>query len=129
MNSASSQKTYLKMQSQILEDDQAICMLVEVIAKKSQNIKWSTTVDGRQYSHDRIRRVSIDKFYGLVFEDEYAFMKLCKMLPVILDDVIEDIHAGYIHNSVFSELAAVSTDTFKSLYLLAFRTYEGFDLF
>lgn len=129
MNSASSQKTYLKMQSQILEDDQAICMLVEVIAKKSQNIKWSTTVDGRQYSHDRIRRVSIDKFYGLVFEDGYAFMKLCKMLPVILDDVIEDIHAGYIHNSVFSELAAVSTDTFKSLYLLAFRTYEGFDLF
>ena len=129
MNSASSQKTYLKMQSQILEDDQAICMLVEVIAKKSQNIKWSTTVDGRQYSHDRIRRVSIDKFYGIVFEDEYAFMKLCKMLPVILDDVIEDIHAGYIHNSVFSELAAVSTDTFKSLYLLAFRTYEGFDLF
>ena len=127
MNSASSQKTYLKMQSQLLADDQATCMLVEVIARKSQNIKWTTTVDGRQYSHDRIRRVSIDKFYNIVFGDEFAFMKLCRALPDILDDVVTETHTGYIRNSVFSELAALSTDTYKSLYLLAFRTYEGFD--
>ena len=38
MNSSSSQKTYMKMQSKILEDDKATCMLVETIAKKSQKI-------------------------------------------------------------------------------------------
>lgn len=129
MNSASSQKTYMKMQSQILADDQAVCMLVEVIAKQSQNIKWKITVDGRQFSHERIRRVSIDKFYGIVFEDELAFVKLCKAMPEILDDVVEETHKGYIQNSVFSELDAVSTNIFKSLYLLAFRSYEGFDTF
>lgn len=129
MNSASSQKTYLKMQSKILEDDQAICMLVEVIAKRSQNIKWTTTVDARQYSHERIRRVSLDKFYEIVFGDPYAFMKLCRALPTVLTDVVEETHTGYVHNSVFTELNALSTDTFKSLYLLAFRTYEGFDNF
>lgn len=37
MNSSSSSKTYMKMQAQILSDDQSICMLVEVIAKRSQN--------------------------------------------------------------------------------------------
>ena len=47
MNSASSQKTYMKMQGQLLQDDQAVCMLVEVIAKKSQNVKWTATVDGK----------------------------------------------------------------------------------
>ena len=129
MNSASSQKTYLKMQSQILSDDQAVCMLVEVIAKKSQNIKWTTTVDKRQYSHERIRRVSIDKFYEIVFGDKFAFKKLCQALPAILDDVVTETSTGYVHNSVFTELDALSTDTYKSLYLLAFKTYEGFDTF
>lgn len=129
MNSASSQKTYMKMQSQILADDQAVCMLVEVIARQSQNIKWKITVDGKQFSHDRIRRVSIDKFYETVFEDQFAFMKLCKALPIILDDVVSETHTGYIQNSVFAELDAVSTDIFKSLYLLAFQTYEGFTSF
>lgn len=129
MNSASSQKTYMKMQSQILSDDQAVCMLVEVIARQSQNIKWKITVDGKQFSHERIRRVSIDKFYETVFGDKYAFLKLCKAIPVILDDVVTETQTGYIQNSVFRELDAVSTDIFKSLYLLAFKTYEGFDAF
>lgn len=129
MNSASSQKTYMKMQNQLLSDDQAVCMLVEVIAKKSQNEKWKATVDKRIFSHERIRRVSIDKFYEVVFGDPAAFAKLCKALPYILDDVVEELSCGMIRNSVYSELRQLSPDTFKSLYLLAFKTYEGFQNF
>lgn len=47
MNSASSAKTYIKMQSQLLDDDDCACLLVEAIAKRSQNIKWTTKVDGK----------------------------------------------------------------------------------
>ncbi len=126
MNSTSSQKTYMKMQGQLLQDDQATCMLVEVIAKKSQNTKWTTTVDGILYSHERIRHVSIDKFYEIVFGDNEAFFKLCKALPDILDDVIADLQCGSIQNTVYDELQELSPDTFKSLYLLAFKTYDGF---
>lgn len=127
MNSASAQKTYMKMQHKLLEDDKAVCMLVEVIAKKSQNIKWETTLDGKKYSHDHIRRVSIDKFYELVFDDRLAFFKLCKALPSILDDVINDDQSIKLVNTVYDELG---TDDFtKNLYLLAFSTYEGFDNF
>lgn len=129
MNSASAQKTYMKMQSQLLQDDQALCMLVEVIAKKSQNIKWSATVDQRSFAHERIRRVSIDKFYGIVFGDEQAFVKLCKALPEVLDDVIAELHCGSIQNNVYRELQTLSPNTFKSLYLLAFKTYDGFQNF
>lgn len=127
MNSASSQKTYMKMQSKILSDDRAVCMLVEIIARHSQNEKWNVRVDGQSFSHERIRRVSVDKFYELVFNDSTAFYKLCQALPVILDDVIQAQGQGYIQNTVYSELCQYSTDTLKSLYLLAFRTYEGFD--
>lgn len=126
MNSASSQKTYMKMQEKLLQDDRAVCMLVEVITKKSQNVKWTTTVDGKVFSHDRIRRISIDKFYEIVFGDSEAFFKLCRALPDILDDAIAELQRGSINNNVYEELNQLSSDMSKSLYLLAFKTYDGF---
>lgn len=126
MNSASSQKTYLKMQKKLLEDDRATCYLVEVIAKKSQDIEWTVSVDGRQYTHNKIRRISMDKFYELVFGDKEAFKKLCVILPTIIDDVISEGDFVQSTNTVFDELSDISTDILKSLYLLSFKTYEGF---
>ena len=127
MNSASSQKTYIKMQGKILEDDKATCMLVEIIAKRSQDIKWNIRVDGQNRSHKQIRRVSIDKFYEIVFGQKDAFFKLCKALPDILDDVVSADESAKLQNTVYDELD--KTDFYKSLYLLAFQTYEGFDRF
>lgn len=129
MNSAASQKTYMKMQNKIVRDGRATCMLVEVIAKKSQNKTWVVTVDKEQFNNEHIRRVSMDKFYEIVFEDPLAFAKLCRALPVILDDVIQELGNAANQNTVFDELAAISPDIMKSLYLLAFKSYEGFDNF
>ena len=80
-------------------------------------------------SHEKIRRVSIDKFYSIVFGDDDAFFKLCRALPDVLDDVIAELQRGSIENSVYEELHQLSPDTFKSLYLLAFKTYDGFQNF
>lgn len=126
MNSAAAQKTYLKMQKKLLEDDKATCYLVEVIAKKSQDIPWTVTVDGKQFAHQKIRRISMDKFYEIVFGQTDAFFKLCKALPQILDDVIQSGEVLKSSNTVFDELKELSPDILKSLYLLSFKTYEGF---
>ena len=88
MNSSSSGKTYAKMQSQILNDDECACFLVEVIAKQSQNIPWQITVDGQKKKHRLIRRVSIDQFYALVTGQEDAFYQLCMVLPGAIDRAI-----------------------------------------
>lgn len=125
MNSRAADSVYRHMQDKILHDDQAVCMLVEVIATQSRNEKWF--YDG--LSHEKIRRVSIDKFYGIVFGDDDAFFKLCRALPDVLDDVIAELQRGSIENSVYEELHQLSPDTFKSLYLLAFKTYDGFQNF
>ncbi len=117
-------KTYIKMQAKILEDDKAVCMLVEVMARHSQDIKWEMSIDGKRFSHDRIRCISIDKFYGKVFGDRYAFFKLCKALPSILDDVIADDGSITLTNTVYDELD--KNDSNRSIYNLAFSTYEGF---
>ncbi len=129
MNSSSSKSTYIKMQNQLLKDPQSTCMLVEVIAKTSQNIVWKTSIDKTKVEHPKIRRVSIDKFYEIVFSDNNAFAKLCNALPLILDDVIKQVHTKAISSNVSQELKKLSTNTFKSLYLLAFDKYEGFNNF
>lgn len=129
MNSSSAQSTYMKMQKQLIKDPKSTCMLVEVIAKHSQNIVWKVSLEKEKDEDERIRRVSMDKFYEIVFDDARAFMKLCHALPLILDDVISENHEEIIDNTVYEDLKKMSSDTFKSLYLLAFKTYEGFDQF
>lgn len=128
MNSSSSQKVYTKMQNTILKNDKATCLLVEVIAKQSQNIPWVISLDGENISHNKIRRVSIDKLYEIATGDKDAFFKLCEVLPIVLDDVITDTKRGTIVNTVFEELNKDSSDILKNLYKISFQTYEGFNI-
>ena len=126
MNSASSQKTYMKMQHKLLSDDEAVCYLVEVISKRSKDEAWKITLDKIPQSHKKIRRMSIDKFYALVFDDDKAFFKLCMALPQIIVDVITDNKNLSISNYVYEELAKEHADLLTALYIMAFSTYEGF---
>lgn len=133
MNSSSTSATYLKMLDTIMRSGSSdtMCYLVEVISKRSQDIVWSVTVtnNGHKevYNHPNIHRISIDKFYEIVFNDKHAFFKLCKALPDILDDIINDDATIRLSNTVYEELD--KSDFYRSLYMLAFETYEGFELF
>lgn len=129
MNSSSSQKTYMRMQNTLIDSPDATCMLVEVIASNSQNITWYTSLDGHRISHERIRRVSIDKFYEIVTEEKHSFKKLCLVLPSIIEDVVSSVKLEEKSNSVVSELQAIDKNLLKSIYLLSFRKYEGFNDF
>lgn len=126
MNSASSQKTYMKMQAKLLDDDEATCYLVEAISKRSQDVAWKVSLDGKPRLHKKIRRMSMDKFYALVFGVEDAFFKLCIALPQIVEDVVKDNPGLALRNTVFEELTKEHSDVLTSLYILAFSTYEGF---
>ena len=129
MNSSSSQKTYMRMQHKINIEPSSQCFLVEVIAKNSQNIPWIVSLDSEQISDERIRRVSIDKFYEIVTGEKEAFKNLCEKLPIVIDDVIKSLEDEIMQNSVFEELEAISPNILKSLYLLSFSKYEGFHSF
>lgn len=127
MNSSAAQKTFLKMTTQILNDDNCDCYLVEIIAKKSQNIIWNISLDYEKVSNEHIKRVSIDKFYEEVTDDKEAFYKICKQLPIIIDEIISENNEFMVEDdTVISELRSTNPDILKSLYMLAFSTYEGF---
>ena len=137
MNSASSGKTFIKMQNQLLKDDDCACFLVEAIAKTSQNIKWEPKVDGQKMGHKYIRRVSIDQFYELVTGQEKAFYQMCMVLPSVIEKVVSELGETTIPNdTVLGEIVAnsekydTSSQDFSiamAIYLLSFPTYIDFE--
>lgn len=131
MNSASAGKTYIKMQDQILHDDDCACYLVEAIAKKSQDIKWETTVDKRNVSHRLIRRVSLDKFYALVTTQEDSFYQMCMVLPDVIESVVSKADTETPNDTVMQELQQIADaqgiSIAMALYMLGFSDYIGFN--
>ena len=130
MNAASSAKTYMKAQNQLLEDDDCVCCLVEAIAKHSQDIKWAAVVDGKRLQHKRIRRMSMDKFYQMVTGDEDAFYKICVVLPSVIENVIKNSEIVIPNDTVIPELLKIADEKRISMamavYLLGFGEYSGF---
>ncbi len=136
MNSSAAGKTLMKMQNQLLNDDDCACFLVEAIAKRSQNDVWNPSVDGKKIAHKRIRRVSLDKFYELVTGDEDAFFKMCMVLPDVIEEVVNNSEETKVPNdTVYDELRAsanaIGCDAEDlsmaiAIYMLGFGTYNGF---
>ena len=136
MNSASAGKTFIKMQNQILNDDDCACFLVEAIAQKSQNIKWETTVDGKKVGHKLIRRVSLDQFYSIVTGQEDAFFQMCLLLPSVIRKVVDNLSDAIVpHDTVIEELKQLAEKQkiedkelalAMAVYMLGFGSYSGF---
>ncbi|WP_181144914.1 Eco47II family restriction endonuclease [Haemophilus influenzae] len=130
MNSSSSAKTYMRMQNKILHDPQSTCMLVEAIAKTSQNVEWACTIDKQKVSHKSIRRVSLDKFYEIVTGEKDAFANLCKILPLVIRQVLKNETKQIIENSVMDDIRKNNVENIlNNLYLLTFKKYQGFNEF
>ncbi|MEG0702574.1 MAG: Eco47II family restriction endonuclease [Christensenella sp.] len=137
MNSASAGKTFIKMQSQLLSDDDCACFLVEAIAQRSQNIKWKTTVDKKKVSHKLIRRVSIDEFYALVAGEDNAFYQMCMVLPSVIEKAVKELDGTIVpHDTVIDELKAMAAEQHlesenlsiaMAAYMLGFGSYKGFN--
>ena len=137
MNSGASSKAYIKMQNQLLRNDDCVCFLVEAIAKQHQNIIWKTTVDKVKVAHVRIRRVSIDNFYNITTGVPDAFYQICMVLPEYVDMVLRNSKKiKKPHDTVIEEMYSLSrefsmpTDDLSMLmamYMLGFSTYTGFN--
>lgn len=97
-----------------------MCFLAEVIAKRSQNTVWRCSVDGSSVSHDRIRRVSMDKFYGIVTGIDNAFYMICKQLPNTIEKLIANsliYSGGKINDQLFeARLMELFLRTVKSIF-------------
>lgn len=128
MNSNAKENIFCKMQQTIENNPKATCFLIEVISKKSQNVPWCVKIGNQLEKSERIRIISIDRFYEIATGDKDAFAKLCKKLPKIIQDVIESegVQANFSSQSISEDLIRVHSSLLTALYRLAFFTYEGF---
>ncbi|MDE5902361.1 MAG: Eco47II family restriction endonuclease [Muribaculaceae bacterium] len=62
MNSERCRLHYLLMQSKLLEDRHALCYLIDMNANTPKDEVWKITLEGKSYSHNRIRRISAEGF-------------------------------------------------------------------
>ena len=131
MNANSAQNAYRKMEQETNQNPQAQCYLVEIIAKKTQNKPWNPTFEGvKTETNERIRRISIDKFYEIITGDKQAFFKLVIALPPLLKEIVAKegiIQTG--ENTALSELEKQNPNHLLSLFSLSFQQYEGFKEF
>ena len=128
MNVNSAQNAYRKMEQEIKQNPGVRCYLVEIIAKKTQDKPWNPTFGGvKTETNERIRRISIDKFYEIITGDKQAFFKLIITLPQLLKEIVAEegiIQTG--ENTVLSELEKQNPNHLLTLFDLSFQQYEGF---
>lgn len=130
MNSSSAKGAFEKLHGIIIGLPNATTYLVEVIARKSQDEEWHTA--GYSLTPEkaaRIRRISIDRFYGLATGDGNAFARLCAAIGPAIDDVLADHPGRQFKNTVISEMANEHPNIVKGIFMSSFATYSGFEDF
>lgn len=133
MSSGLAEAVFQKLARFADDNKKANCYLVQILAKKSFNQKWEGIINGKEYSHSRVFKISGDKFYTLLSGQEDALLKLYKSLPLVVKDYLNSIEKSDLikENSAIDELK-VETKKSKRTILdqITFENYSyylGFD--
>lgn len=133
MNSSSAEALFQKLARFADDHKQAKCYWVQILAKGSFSEHWKGEINGKEYSHSRVFKISGDRFYALLSGQEDAFFQLCKALPRAIDDFLQSTvrNESIKENSAFDE---IDTEAEKSrrtiLDQITFENYSyylGFD--
>ena len=132
MNSSSAESLFQKLASYADRFKQAKCYWVQVLAKKSFNEKWFGEINGKEYSHSRVYKISGDEFYKLLSGKDHALFELYQILPQAIADYLNSQEEEALQSN--SALKEISTSSIKSnrsiLDEITFENYGyylGFD--
>jgi translation elongation factor EF-G len=107
MNSSSAESLYQKLKDLADEHKKAKCYWVQVLAKNSFNELWFGEINGKEYRHSRVYKISGDQFYALLSGEEDAFFQLYKALPIAIDDYLKSFKEkeNKVKNSALDEIS------------------------
>ena len=133
MNSSAAESLFQKLARYADTYKQAKCYWVQILAKASFNEKWMGEINGKEYSHSRVYKISGDQFYSLLTGNENAFFELYKALPSAISDFLDKLKKKKIMsvNSALSEIKKETTKSGRSILdqitFENFSYYLGFD--
>ena len=133
MNSSAAEALFQKLARYADGNKKANCYWVQILAKGSFCEPWSGDINGKEYSHSRVFKISGDQFYALLAKRDDALFQLYKAIPIAIDDYLQTIN--FINekskNSAIEEIHNSSEATGRSvLDLITFENYSyylGFD--
>jgi hypothetical protein len=88
MNSSAAEALFQKLARYANDYKKAKCYWVQILAKSSFCELWSGEINGKEYSHTRVYKISGDKFYSLLTGQDDALYKLYKSLPIAINDFL-----------------------------------------
>lgn len=133
MNSSSAESLFQKLAHYANTYKKAKCFWVQILAKKSFCEKWSGEINGKEYSHSRVYKISGDQFYKLLTGKEDALYNLYKVLPIAISDYLTSLEKEekVSDNSALKEIKEKVSETNRGIIdEITFENYSyylGFD--
>ena len=133
MNSSSAEALFQKLARYANDYKKAKCYWVQILAKGSFCELWSGEINGKEYSHSRVYKISGDQFYALLSGQDNAMFQLNKLLPVAIKDYLKsaDQSEKIAKNSALDELKVGIKKSKRSILdQITFENYSyylGFD--
>ncbi|MCC6253009.1 MAG: Eco47II family restriction endonuclease [Bacteroidia bacterium] len=133
MNSSAAEALFQKLARYANDYKKAKCYWVQILAKGSFCELWSGDINGKEYSHSRVYKISGDQFYALLSGQEDAMFQLYKVLPVAIKDYLKSTKKSedIAENSALEELKAGTKKSKRSILdQITFENYSyylGFD--
>lgn len=133
MNSSSAEALFQKLSRYADDYKKAKCYWVQVLAKNSFCELWKGDINGKEYSHSRVYKISGDQFYALLSGKQNALFQLYKNLPIAIKDYLDSVEkSGLVkENSALDEVKSeTQTSNRTILDQITFENYSyylGFD--
>jgi hypothetical protein len=127
MNSSSAEALFQKLARYANDYKKAKCYWVQILAKGSFCELWTAEINGKEYSHSRVYKVSGDQFYALLSGQDDALFELYKALPKAINDYLKSTNNNkdVAENSALEEIKT-ETQTTKRTILdqITFENYS-----
>lgn len=127
MNSSSAEALFQKLARYADDYKKAKCYWVQILAKGSFNEHWAGDINGKEYSHSRVFKISGDQFYGLLSGNENALYNLYKALPLAINDFLKTVEKNQTNgqNSALAEIKKQTETSQRSILdQITFENYS-----
>jgi hypothetical protein len=117
MNSSSAEALFQKLARYANDYKQAKCYWVQILAKGSFHELWRGDINGKEYSHSRVYKISGDRFYELLTGQSDALWQLYKALPIAINEHLKfgNLNEEITENSALAEIIAETKTSKRSI--------------
>gem|GEM_PF-105963 len=133
MNSSAAESVFQKLEKFAETYPTSTCYQVQIWSTKSFNETWGGSLNGKDYRHPRVRKISGDKFYALLSGEKKSLYNLYKILPTAITDFLEVIDqtseevAPSAYKEIKNEAQRLSNTIVDQIAFDNFSYYLGFD--